>query len=211
MIQPRILGAFVLSAVGAAALAHNGATGVVMERMTGMSAMRDAMRDIAPMMQGQRPYDAAAVREAAAVLRSHAGESMTQLFPQEEISAASYARPEIWRDWDRFSALSDDLKVYAEGLSVAASNGLNAPEGDTGAMASMDHGNMQMDPAPTRLSVAELMGVAAPKSASPEIEASSTEKVRASGVGFAMMAADDVFEKIGQTCAACHSAYRKGK
>ena len=211
MIRYRILTVFALSAISATALAHNGATGVVMERMMGMSAMRDAMRDIAPMMQGQADYDKLAVQAAAAVLQQHAGETMTQLFPQEAISSASYARPEIWSDWDRFSALAEELRVYAEGLTIAAPNGLDAPEGDTGAMASMDHSNMQMDLAPTRFSVAELMGVAARESASPVIGASSTESVRVSGVDFAMMAADDVFEKIGQTCAACHSAYRKGK
>ncbi len=71
MIRNGILGAIALSALGAVAFAHNGATGVVMERMMGMTAMRDVMRDLATMMQGQVPYDEWTVQEAAAVLQSH--------------------------------------------------------------------------------------------------------------------------------------------
>ena len=78
MFKNKILGAIALTPLGAAALAHNGATGVVMERMMGMSAMRDVLKDLAPMMQGQVPYDEWAVRDAATVLKSHAGNNMVR-------------------------------------------------------------------------------------------------------------------------------------
>jgi len=211
MTRYNIFGALVLSAIGAAALAHNGATGVVMERMMGMSAMRDAMRDIAPMMQGQADYDEMAVQAAAAVLQQHAGKTMTQLFPEEAIPAASYARPEIWSNWERFSALADELNLYAEALAMAAPNGLVPQTAMTGAMNSMDHGNMPMQSAPKRFSVAELMGVEPLKDAAPAIASPAADETQAVGIDFKMMAADDVFEKVGQTCASCHSAFRKGK
>lgn len=76
MFKNKILGAIALSSLGAAALAHNGATGVVMERMMGMSAMRDVLKDMAPMMQGQVSYDEWAVRYAATILQSHTGNNM---------------------------------------------------------------------------------------------------------------------------------------
>lgn len=57
MFKIKLLGAIALSSVGAVALAHNEARGVVMQRMRGMSAMRDLMRYLAPMLQGQLPCD----------------------------------------------------------------------------------------------------------------------------------------------------------
>ena len=59
--------ALAASAVAAVAMAHNGATGVVLERMNGMTAMRDTVAELAPMMQGAVPYDAFIVSEGAAV------------------------------------------------------------------------------------------------------------------------------------------------
>ena len=47
------LAALVAAVAGAAALAHNGASGGVMERMMGMSAMQEVIRDLAPMMRGE--------------------------------------------------------------------------------------------------------------------------------------------------------------
>ena len=63
------------SAVAAMAVAHTGASGVVLKRMNGMTAMRDTVAELAPMMQGAVPYDALIVSEGAAVIAGHAGES----------------------------------------------------------------------------------------------------------------------------------------
>ena len=127
MFKNTVLGAVALSALSAVAAAHDGATGVVMERMMGMSAMKTIMAEVAPMMQGSAPYDGATVQETAFSLQTHAGETMTGLFPQGEIPAASFAKPEIWTDWERFAALSEELRLYSEGLAIAAANGLDAP------------------------------------------------------------------------------------
>ena len=217
MIRNGILGAIALWTLGVVAMAHNGATGVVMERMMGMSAMRDVMRDLAPMMQGQVPFDGITVQEAAAVLQSHAGDQMLALFPEEPIPAASFAKPDLWQNWDRFAALSAELALYSEGLAVAAANGLevpvpvSAPEVSADSMPGMDHGSMKMEPEKQKFSVAELMGVT--KRAATAQNQDSTVPVASEqppGIDFAMMAADDVFERIGQTCASCHSQFRNG-
>ncbi len=217
MIRNGTLGAIALTMLGVVAAAHNGATGVVMERMMGMSAMRDVMRDLAPMMQGQVPFDGITVQEAAAVLQSHAGDQMLALFPEEPIPASSFAKPELWQKWDRFAALSAELKLYSEGLAVAAANGLEAPvpmaapEAGTDSMAGMDHSTMKMATEPEKFSVAELMGVskraAAATGQSGELAVASDLPA---GPQFAAMAADDVFERISQTCASCHSQFRNG-
>ena len=79
--------ALAASAVAAVAMAHNGASGVVLERMNGMTAMRDTVAELAPMMQGAVPYDAFIVSEGAAVIASHAGETMLSLFPEGSLKA----------------------------------------------------------------------------------------------------------------------------
>ena len=52
---------------------------------------------------------------------------MARLFPEEPNPASSFAKPEIWRDWARFAALSEELRLYAEGLDIAAVNGPDEP------------------------------------------------------------------------------------
>ncbi len=216
MFKNKILGAIALSSLGAAALAHNGATGVVMERMMGMSAMCDVMKDLAPMMQGQVPYDEWAVRDAAAVLQSHAGDNMARLFPEEPIPASSYAKPEIWSDWPRFEALSEELRLYAEGLDIAAVNGLDvpapiaAPPDDMAGMPGMKSAKAPTEVPPETFTVEELMGLVARADQNAATIAEPTADGKFTGIDFEVAAADDVFERISQTCASCHSLYRKG-
>ena len=215
MYKNTVLGAVALSALGAVATAHNGATGVVMERMMGMSAMKTIMAELAPMMQGAVAYDDVAVQEAAFALQTHAGETMTGLFPQEDIPAASYAKPEIWTDWERFAALSEELRLYSEGLAIAATNGLDAPaplvsNDPASTMPGMDHSAMQMPAEPGGFTVAELMGVTSRAATSPAKIDAVAAQTQIPGIDFASMAADDVFERISQTCASCHSQFRNG-
>lgn len=216
MFKNKILGAIALSSLGAAALAHNGATGVVMERMMGMSAMRDVMKGLAPMMQGQIPYDEQAVRDAAAVLQSHASGNLTGLFPQEPIPATSYAKPEIWSDWARFEALSEDLRIYAEGLGISAVNALEAPAliappaASMSGMADMDAATMPAKSPVTTFTTEELMGLVARSDLTPATPDAPAAKGQFTGIDFEVTAANVVFEKISQTCASCHSLYRRG-
>lgn len=217
MFKNTVLGAVTLSALGVVAAAHNGATGLVMERMMGMSAMKTIMADLAPMMQGSVPYDGIAVQEAAIALQGHAGETMTGLFPQDDIPKASFAKPEIWTDWERFASLSEELRLYSQGLAVAAANGLDAPASapavandSVSAMPGMDHSAMLRPKDAERFTVAELMGITSRAQVTPAtIESLATEN-QSPGIDFAAMAANDVFERISQTCASCHAQFRSG-
>ena len=200
----RCLWAGALSSLGMVALAHNGATGVVMERMMGMSAMQEVVRELAPMMQGEAPYDEAAVQAAAATLMTHSGDAMTALFPEGGNMTASYARPEIWAQWTDFEMLSAQLYLYAAGLRAAAPNGLEAPA-PTGMPMSPRMAEMVPDGEPPRLTIAQLMGVEARPNTS-----GVTGDAGATSVDFAGMAADDVFELMSQTCSSCHARFRSG-
>ena len=204
--------ALAASAVAAVAMAHNGATGVVLERMNGMTAMRDTVAELAPMMQGAVPYDAFIVSEGAAVIAGHAGETMLSLFPEGSLEGATYAKPEIWSNWQDFAALAEEMRVYADALSEAAPNGLEPASAPPADMAGMDHTGMAMLPAEeTNLgfSVAELMGYDERTAESP---VSRGQAARASlALTLSSLAADDLFTRISGTCSSCHATFRAGK
>ena len=108
-------GAALASLIAAGALAHSGAKGVVKERMMGMGVMGEAVKTLAPMMQGQTPYDPAAVRTAAGQISAHAGDTLTGLFPEGSTEKPSEAKASIWKNWDRFVALAAELNMYSKG------------------------------------------------------------------------------------------------
>jgi cytochrome c556 len=180
----------------AAALAHSGATGVVKERMEAMDAMADAVKRIAPMFQGELSYDADAVRNAAAIMRSHGGRAMTDLFPEGSNGAPSEAKDAIWISWDEFTVLADRLGIYAEGLSLAAENGLSTEALGADAM----------------MGGATMMGSSAMMGAEPGMGAMMSGREPMMGVEeLAGMPADMVFEMVSQTCSACHTRFRADK
>lgn len=213
-MKPQWTGALALaaSAVAAVALAHNGATGVVLERMNGMTAMRDTVAELAPMMQGTVPYDTFIVSEGASVIAGHAGETMLSLFPEGSLEGVTYARPEIWSDWQDFAALAEELKTYADALAVAAPNGLEPALPPPGDMAGMDHSAMAMTPAPQvdeGFTIAELMGYG---ERTQEVQvARGTSDAATLAFDLTTLAADDLFTRISATCSSCHSQYRAGR
>lgn len=204
--------ALAASAVAAVAMAHNGATGVVLERMNGMTTMRDTVAELAPMMQGAVPYDAFIVSEGAAVIAGHAGETMLSLFPEGSLEGVTYAKPEIWSNWQDFAALAEEMRVYADALSEAAPNGLEPASALPADMAGMDHTGMAMPPAEeTNLgfSVAELMGYGEKTADSPVSR--GLEDPASLALALSSLAADDLFTRISGTCSSCHSQFRAGK
>lgn len=202
--------AFAVGVTATIAVAHNGAKGVVLERMNGMTAIRDLMRELSPMMQGELPYDPIWVSEAGFVIASHAGETMRTLFPNGSLQGVTYAKPNIWTEWDEFSALADELRAYAEELAEAAPNGLAPAMTD---MNSIQQNAMTMSPKPglgKSQEIAALMGYAAPQ-ITEVASAMTTAKPKPSKPAVAEIGVDKIFERITGTCSACHSRFRKGR
>lgn len=193
--------AIAIGTTGVAALAHSGATGVVLERMQGMSAMAKTLKTLSPMMRGQVPYDADVVRREADAMIGHAGEQMTRLFPEGSGGGVSKALPSVWDDGEEFAALAEDLRTAAEGLKLSAGNGLAAAQGNgsgsmmggatDGMMGGATGGMMGGGSAPAM--GAGMMGSEQPMA--PEM--------------FADMSADRAFAMVAQTCSACHQKFRK--
>ncbi|CAM4309648.1 c-type cytochrome [Palleronia rufa] len=184
-----ILAAAAASSVAMGALAHSGATGIVLERMQAMSAMSEAVKKVTPIMRGEADYDADTVRAAAQTFEEHSGTAMTELFPRDNANEKSYAKPAIWEDWEEFERLAVRLETLSQGLAQAADNGLSADEAqaDTGAMMGGDASAMMGG------DTSAMMG-----GTSSEV---SMEEL-------AQMPADDVFAEISQSCSSCHTRFR---
>lgn len=93
-------------------LAHEGATGIVKQRMDAMSEMGDAVKVIADMAKGKSEFDIEEVRASTKVLASHAG-NIVDHFPDSEESRNSHvseALPTIWESWEKFERQAADLE-----------------------------------------------------------------------------------------------------
>ncbi|MCT4656001.1 MAG: cytochrome c [Cohaesibacter sp.] len=165
--------------------AHGGATGVVKERMDAMGMMGDAVKALKDMMQGKTALNAEIVRKQAAIIQKHSGEALTKTFPEGSLDKPTEAKPEIWTDWERFTALANQLESYAEGLGLAADNGVQMGEGMGSGMGAMMGGSGTMG---------QMMG-------SGQVRPEDLAKMPVQGV-FTMMV---------QTCSACHTDFRVEK
>jgi cytochrome c556 len=116
----RAIAAVVLSlaAFTSLALAHEGATGVVKERMDLMKGQQKDMKLIGDMAKGKMPFDAAKVAAAARDLGS-TSKKIPDLFPNGSNGHPSDALDAIWKDWDRFTANAKDLETSANALATS--------------------------------------------------------------------------------------------
>lgn len=136
-----LVAVLVLVLAGGTVYAHRGATGIVKERMDAMMSLGDAMKALTAMMRGKQPYDVERVRNYATTVARHGSEDMTRLFPEGSLQHPTRAKPAIWADWERFSALATELAVYAGALASAAANQRSPRRG----------GAMPVDPTPKQL------------------------------------------------------------
>ena len=107
----------VILSLAGTALAHSGATGVVKERMEAMEALGKAMKALKAAVPER---DAPVIAGNGAIIATHAGTRMTGLFPEGSLQHPSEARPEIWTDPARFTALADRLKRLGTALAKSA-------------------------------------------------------------------------------------------
>ena len=104
------------------ARAHEGATGVVKQRMELMKKLGSSMKTISAMVGGKIPHETATFRQAALRIADHGGATLTALFPKGSVHGPSEATPGIWQDWNRFSAYAEEVRLHARALAEAADN-----------------------------------------------------------------------------------------
>ncbi len=100
--------------------AHEGATGIVKERMMAMEDVGKAMKEIKAMLRGQAAYDGQSLAVLARRIRDQSGAALTRLFPEDSLRHPSKASPQVWQRWELFEKLARDLGTSAEALAVAA-------------------------------------------------------------------------------------------
>ena len=134
LLSGLLLIAGLFAIVPASLWAHEGAKGVVMERMMAMEQVGEAMKEITAMFRGQKDYDPVELAAKSRLIGGHGGPALTRLFPEGSLEAPTEALPEIWADWTRFQALARDLSRQGELLArtVEKEAGLPGPAKDAG-------------------------------------------------------------------------------
>lgn len=126
----RMLTSFALTALIAVPLAAQAQFAKVEDavkyRQSALTVMGTHFSRIGAVVKGEKPYDKAAVESDAAIV-----EMMSKLpwsaFPSESDTPNSKAKPEIWKEQDKFKAASEKMQAEARKLSTAAKSGdLNA-------------------------------------------------------------------------------------
>ena len=100
--------------------AHEGATGIVKERMDAMSAMGKATKAISERLRANRNLPA--IKGDAAAIQAAAGQ-IPAWFPPGSNASPTDAKPEIWTAWDDFVAKAKRLDHESATLSTLAEAG----------------------------------------------------------------------------------------
>ncbi|MAH83540.1 MAG: hypothetical protein CBB68_04155 [Rhodospirillaceae bacterium TMED8] len=104
---------------GTSLSSHEGATGVVKERMTLMESLGGSMKTLAKFAKGELEWDTQVVQKQLSALSSHASKDLSALFPEGSARHPSEAKPAIWTDWDEFQALWGDFNKVAKTANEA--------------------------------------------------------------------------------------------
>jgi cytochrome c556 len=114
--------AAVAALVVGVALAHEGATGIVKDRMAMMQNMDLQLKAIQAMLSGWAPFDAVALRNYAAALHDSCHQSES-LFPAGSQDRASHARPAVWDNPQAFREEFQKLHEASEALVETIAGG----------------------------------------------------------------------------------------
>lgn len=104
------------------ALAHDGATGVVKERMELMKIVGQSTKAAAPFATGAIQGSLAPVEASANAIAKAAKDSLSK-YPEGSQDAVSEAKDTIWSDRAGFEKLMNTLSSSAEALAAAAKSG----------------------------------------------------------------------------------------
>lgn len=116
-----------IASASAITLAHDGATGMVMQRMEAMKEIGQSMKSIAAMVKGDAAFSGEAVQASAAVIAEHA-KHMPHMFPEGSLDKPTEALPVIWTQWDRFTEIAGKLNSDALALAEAGNKATSAKD-----------------------------------------------------------------------------------
>ncbi|WP_246592301.1 c-type cytochrome [Aminobacter anthyllidis] len=105
-----------------AAVAHEGAMGVIAERMTMMKEMADSMKTVGEMLNGRKAFDARVAQESVASLHKNCHQSREQ-FTSGTNEHASRASPAVWEKPAEFQAEMEKFDAAVKTLVAASEAG----------------------------------------------------------------------------------------
>ena len=114
----RLLTTCVLLCLSTVSFAHEGAEGVVKERMDRFKENKEAMKAI----KGNLAGDTAVIAQKASEIEAWAKE-MVNFFPEGSTQPPSEALPAIWKEFDRFTDLASANEKAATKLKNLAQSG----------------------------------------------------------------------------------------
>lgn len=106
--------------VPAVSLAHEGATGVVKERMDLMTSMGKEMKAVGQKIESNR--NLASIADSAIKVKTMSRD-IARFFPPGSLIKPTDARPAIWEKWDQFEARISGLQRSLDALAAAAPSG----------------------------------------------------------------------------------------
>jgi cytochrome c556 len=218
-------------AISTVVYGHGGATGIIKERMDLMDNLKGVMKELKPIMRGQKEYDVETVKRNALLIQDHSGEHMTRLFPDGSLKMPSEATAEIWTEWGNFQRIAGNLERLAQALYDGAANEQNLESGKGMGNTMMGNSN--------HMSGRNMMGESGPMigsmigSMNGHMNGHMNGRMGGQMGGQGMMGAQgqtaigmqrgldnmsdehlasmpsaSLFRMIGQSCASCHKKYR---
>lgn len=114
-------------AIASASFAHDGATGIVKQRMDMMSDVARSMKTLGQMIKGKADYNADTAQAAAQKIAKHSKHFQT-MFPIGSTQEPTEALPTVWENSDEFQKLFYTMENEASELEVIASSAKTAEE-----------------------------------------------------------------------------------
>ena len=107
---------------------HEGATGIVKERMEAMKEVGRSSKSINQMFKGKRTYSGSEIAALSSRISEHAAR-IPELFPDRPDSrhgAKTQALPAIWEEWAQFLDLARSMERESQKLGETAATGERA-------------------------------------------------------------------------------------
>ena len=114
----RTIGAFILVSGSSISLAHEGATGIIKERMDRFKQNKEAIR----VIKGNLAKDTIIIAQKVSEIEKWANE-MVDFFPEGSNQAPSEALPAIWENFGDFTAKAVANATAAADLKTLAQSG----------------------------------------------------------------------------------------
>jgi len=102
--------------------AHEGASGIIKQRMDAMKSMADYAKTVGDMFKGKTTLDISMISAASADFVRHGQVIPTQFpdTPESREGLITEALPIIWDDWQQFTALAERFTRDSRQLGVIA-------------------------------------------------------------------------------------------